>query len=83
MMLPKPSKGTAAKATRSRRSAIERAERAAKAAAKLRDLFTCRRTFALDRGNEFGVLSRRRKSPGGEDRCRARAVGAFSWRGSA
>lgn len=39
----KPAKGTAAKAKRARRAAIERAEIKAKEAAKARDEWTCRR----------------------------------------
>ena len=42
-MCPKPKKGTARKATRARRAAIERAEATAKQAAKKRDGWCCRR----------------------------------------
>lgn len=46
MTLKKPAQGTAAKARKARRAAIERAEKLAKAAAKRRDRFTCRRCGA-------------------------------------
>ncbi len=42
-VLPKPAKGSAAKARRAARAAIERRERAAKLAAIKRDYFRCRR----------------------------------------
>ncbi len=42
MTLKKPTKGSAAKARRAARAAIERRERAAKLAAKARDRYSCR-----------------------------------------
>jgi len=67
-VLAKPRKGTAAKAKRARRARIERLERDAKQAARVRDLWACRRCGRVwwDRGVQLEAAHLVDKGMGGD-----------------